>query len=65
MIIKVYTADGEVLEFEDAVRYATDEHNNLELYGGPIIQGQPPEVLMELFAKGEWVRVGISVEDDD
>lgn len=64
-MIRVHFADGTSEVFEDATRFANDEHNNLELYGGPSVRNQPPSELMEVFAEGYWVRVGVCVEDDD
>lgn len=63
-MIVVYT-ESQVYEYEDATRFATDEHNNLEIYGGPVMKGQPPEVLMDVFAEGVWLRAGVSMEDDE
>lgn len=57
-MIVVYTLGGERIQCEDATRYRTDEHNNLEVTGGT--QHQPTPVAC--FNENHWERVVI--EDD-
>ena len=63
-MIVVYTADMERLVLEDATRYKTDEHNNLEVLTGR--QGDKP---VGLFNAPHWNRVliedGLGDDDDD
>lgn len=53
----VHFLDGSSVEFPTAIRYVTDEHNNLELFAG---RDEP----LGLFAAGGWVRVEIHAERD-
>jgi len=46
--------DDDVIEFDSATRYSTDEHNNLEVWSG--VQG---DRLIQLFASGAWRSVGV------
>ena len=52
-MITVYTKDGET-PFPDATRFATDEHNNLE-----IMAGRDGEASVHCFSNGYWLRVGV------
>jgi hypothetical protein len=49
----VHTTNGTV-EFPSAIRYATDEHNNLELF-----TGSSGDQILGLFHAQEWERVEI------
>ena len=57
-MIAVEGIAGDITEIEDATRFSTDEHNNLEIWLGD--QG---DRLARVFARGQWVSVG--VEDAD
>lgn len=55
MIVVESGPDGEVLEFEEATRYSTDEHNNLELWAGA-----DGDKLIQLFNARLWQTVGVA-----
>ncbi len=59
-MIVVYTADMERLRMIGAVRYRTDEHNNLE-----ILTGKNGEDLAGLLNESHWSRVASEVDDED
>jgi hypothetical protein len=48
----------EPVEFDDATRFSTDEHNNLCIWGG-----KKTDALLAVFNAAVWVRV--QVDDDD
>ena len=56
-MIIVHDSDGEAREFPDATRFATDEHNNLELY-----MGRQGEKLIHLYRRDSWAQVEVDVE---
>ena len=58
-MIFVECDDGDMTEFEAASRFSTDEHNNLEIWGGP--EG---DRLLQVFGKGVWRTVGASDGED-
>lgn len=57
-MIVVGVDSDDVVEFDTATRFSTDEHNNLEIWAGP--QG---DQLIQVFAKGFWCSVGVDRED--
>lgn len=59
-MIVVYTTDMERLKMIGAVRFRTDEHNNLE-----ILTGKNGEDLAGLLNESHWSRVAIEDDDDD
>lgn len=57
-MILVHLLDGESEEFDDATRFATDEHNNLCLY-----TGKNTDKLLALYHPSVWAKC--EVGDDD
>lgn len=53
-MITVYDSDGQEREFPDATRFATDEHNNLELWAG-----SKGEQLICVYRRDNWSRVEV------
>lgn len=56
MIVVYFEADS--VDFEDATRFSTDEHNNLCIWGG-----RKTDELMAVFHPSRWR--GVMVEHDD
>lgn len=56
-MIVVYFED-ESVDFDEATRFATDEHNNLCIFGG-----KQTDQLLAVFHPSRWR--GVVVEDDD
>lgn len=57
-MIVVAVDEDDVIEFESATRYSTDEHNNLQIWSG-----RDGEELVQVFATGFWQSVGVAGED--
>ena len=59
-MIIVEVDDGDLTEFTSGTRFSTDEHNNLEIWGG-----SEADRLLHVFFRGVWRTVGVSGDDDD
>lgn len=57
-MIVVHLLDGETEEYDDATRFATDEHNNLCIYAG-----KNTDKLLALYHPTVWAKC--EVNDDD
>ncbi len=57
-MIVVGVDDGDVVEFDAATRFSTDEHNNLQIFAG-----REGDRLIQVFAEGCWSTVGVERED--
>jgi hypothetical protein len=52
------SGESEVIDFTDATRFSTDEHNNLAIWTGPA-----GDMLMHLFSARLWRSVGADPSD--
>ncbi len=52
-MVVVGVGEDDVVEFDSATRFATDEHNNLQIFAG-----REGDRLIQVFSHGYWVSVG-------